>query len=217
MRRFALVVAVVPATALANADPPSPPAREDRIEGPFASLDDYCAFPGLRDCEKAAIEDAPAVTAGQAIRAYAFVHIDSSVHVAVQTSAGWFGRAIGAASNGDAVTLDAVKLADVARGPDAELMFDLSTYHDPCACADLYHRVTSMFACTVEDGALRCTDGIETAEDMHLVDIWSYASTLSLKKRGRDLRVSRTITESEGMRRSVLRRVAAPFTVTFHR
>jgi len=216
MRRLALALVLAPAAVLANADPPSPPAREDRIEGPFATLEAYCAMRG-GTCEDATPDEAPAVSQGQAIRAYRFVSLDDTVHVAVQTAAGWYGRAVGSAGNGDGATIETVKLADVARDPDAELLFDLSTYHDPCACADLYHSQTYTFVCTIEDGALRCTDAIEHSESMHLVDIWSYASTLSLTRRGKNLRVARTITESDGMRRSALRRMAAPFTVTFHR
>lgn len=218
MRRLAaLVTLVVPVAALANADGPPRAEPEDRIQGPFATLGDYCASRGERDCATDSIDAAPSVAAGAAIRAYRFVRIGSSVHVVVQTSSGWSGRAIGAASNGDGATVDTVRLADIARGPEAELVFDLSTYHDPCACDDLYHARTLTFVCTVDGGALACSDGIETAEDMHLVDIWSYSSTLSFERRGRDLRVKRAITSPRGMRRSTLRTLAAPFAVTLHR
>lgn len=222
MVRLALGLAVLPAVAFANADrsaptePSAAPAREDRIEGPFATVEAYCAMRGGA-CEDASIDDLPAAPIGQAIRAYRFVSRESTIHVVVQTSDGWFGRAVGAAGTGDSVRVDLPTFADVARGPDAELMFDVSTNHAPCGCSDLYHRVTSTFACTVDAGALRCTDAIENGESMHLADIWSYESTLVMKKRGRALRVSRTITESEGLRRSQLRRLAEPFTVSFHR
>jgi|GEM_PF-3974957 len=229
---LASTLAIAPSLALASVDappePPTPlPARTDRIQGPFATGDAYCAFRerelGDDDgdiaqrpapCTVREVDDAPRVRAGQAIRAYRIVEIQGELHVVVETGAGWYGRGLVAASSGDSMRVDAVRLEDLVGDRDDELAIDTHTSHDPCGCDDLWHAVSATFACTVLDGALRCTDGITTADHMHLADVWSWSSTLAI---GRDGRARRTITESERVSRRELRALGRPFRVTFHR
>jgi hypothetical protein len=225
MRRLALglsLCALASTTASANADPPvAPVVHDERIEGPFPTLDAYCAFRGRQyagdssvttSCEIETIENAPAVAAGQAIRAYRFVRIGPALHVAVETRSGWLGRSIVWATNGDTATVENVTL-----GSDHQLVFDVSTSHAPCGCDDLFHDQSMTHACTVQGDALLCSDGVLTRDQMHLVDIWSWSSTLSLSGRGTRLRATRTIVESDGVSQSKRRQLARPIQLTLHR
>lgn len=231
--RIAVLVALTPSIAFANADapeaPPSPPMPHlDRIEGPFATADAYCAFRArqignddgditLRPepcAEPETLDLTASPRPGQAIRAYRFVEIDTGLHVVVETSNGWYGRELVSAGMGDSKSIEAARFSDLTGDRDDELSIDVSHSHEPCGCGDLWHKVVETFACTVTNGELQCTDGITTSDDMHLTDIWSWSSTLAID---RDGKAHRTITESERVSKRELRALAAPFRVRFHR
>lgn len=144
---LALPAVVSLAHASVDAPPESPPVRIDRIEGPFATADAYCAFRELGNsndtsqrpapCAVHEVDAAPHVRAGQAIRAYRIVEIGDALHVVVETSAGWYGRGLVASSSGDSMRVDAVRLEDLAGDRHDELAIDTYTSHDPCGCDDL--------------------------------------------------------------------------------
>ncbi|MFN0246296.1 MAG: hypothetical protein ACKV2T_05280 [Kofleriaceae bacterium] len=201
----------------------------DRIEGPFATANAYCSFresqlgKGASDigtrtvCVDIELEGdvAPRVKTGQAIRGYRFVTLEHGTHLVVETATGWYGRELESASNGDSAYVAAVRLADVIGDRDDELVIDTAHSHEPCGCdADLWHTMTTTVACTVRDGALLCTDGTTTADDMHLADIWSWSSTLSITRDGYARRV---ITASENVSARKLRALAKPSRLRFRR
>jgi len=229
MRFLGLLVLASSSLAVASAPEPPPLARANpaRIAGPFASVDDYCAFRergverdepiAAAPCERdEADPEAPRPKAivGQAIRDYALVRTEREMHVVVQTARGWYGRLIAESGAGDSTTIDGVELTDITNSRDAELLVEVSTEHAPCGCDLLSRTITEKYACTVIDGALRCTDGVVIATDMDLAEVWSWKATLEIE---RDGRARRSMDHTKDVPWRTLRALDAPFRVTFHR
>jgi hypothetical protein len=246
MRGLALLVLASPTLVFASADredgaPPEPPPSDmTRIEGPFATLDAYCAFRVNQDaapaydrydldgtlippdpvtCPAMFDPDAearlPRAGAGEAIRAYRFIEVLGGRHVVIQTAQGWFGREIGAAHNGDGVSVEEVRVLDLVRDAGAELHFTVTTTHTPCGCDDgPYFASTEMFVCTMFDDGPRCSDPIQTANVVEAVEVYAWSTSVRIS---RDGKVTPTLDRAEHMSRKQKRALVRPSRLEFRR
>lgn len=194
------------------------------IVGPLPTADAYCTRreaaldhggPGA-PCRDEVLDPAIVVpTGGAKIRGVRVVQIGEGLHLLVATERGWYGRELVTASTdtGHFARIDAVRFADMVDDGEDEIVVEATRSHEPCGCSDLWHSVTQTFVCTV-DAELHCTDGIVTAEDMHLGDVWSWTSTLAIDGDGRG---RRTITQSEHVSRRTLQNLRGPIRLVFQR